>query len=334
MQTRGLADFRADYNVWRKDLAQQLGIREAELERLELTGEVPEDILQKLTAEYHLPEGYFTEDAERAAVLAAAAERYEPKKPLAYFFKISLVWTLLVGVAVYVVTLPSYVAALFDYSVNDFFTAITNICLCVVNIVSGIYLGSHIVKKTNFRGSIADYEFLYPYFPNIAVAGLNAVFSLILSTDSRALSESVPDGLRYLTSGTEMASMFLPVIFSVFALVISTVLSLLFLAYFLDTAARAQGPERDKRLKILCGIVLGSRVLSYIVQMVGGGFFTADALSWTVRVLSFLLLLAVLYGVLFGAQKSPRFKTLWLTVLPIVAMALPTLFSVIRQLQS
>jgi len=332
MQTRGLADFRADYNVWRKDLAQQLGIREAELERLELTGEVPEDILQKLTAEYHLPENYFTEDTQRAAVLAAAAERYEPKKPLAYFFKTSLLWYILVGLAFYVVTLPSYVAAFFDYSVNDFFTVIIDICICAVNIVSGIYLGSHIVKKTNFRGSIAEYEFLYPYLPSRAGSVFSAVNSLIFA-DLKASSASASGGLGDLTGEPEIFSAFLPMIFPSFALVVSTVICVTFLGYLLDTAARTEGSEKEKRLKILCAVVLASEVFSYVVKMISGSFFQADALTWINRVLSFLLLLAVLYGVLFGTQKSPRLKPLWLTVLPIVAMALPTVFSVIRQLQ-
>ena len=44
LKTRGLADFRAEYNIWRKALAEELNLREGELERLELTGEVPETI--------------------------------------------------------------------------------------------------------------------------------------------------------------------------------------------------------------------------------------------------------------------------------------------------
>ena len=35
LKTRGLADFRAEYNIWRKDLAEELNLREGELERLE-----------------------------------------------------------------------------------------------------------------------------------------------------------------------------------------------------------------------------------------------------------------------------------------------------------
>ena len=76
LKTRGLADFRAEYNIWRKALAEELNLREGELERLELTGEVPETVAKRLTEKYALPENYFTEDIERAAVLAAAAERY------------------------------------------------------------------------------------------------------------------------------------------------------------------------------------------------------------------------------------------------------------------
>lgn len=323
MKTRGLADFRAEYNIWRKDLAEQLGLREAELERLELTGEVPEAILQALTAEYQLPQDYFTEDVERAAVLAAAAERYEPKTPLAYFFKTAFLWYLFLGVVMYAVTLPSTIAVFFSYEISGSFILLENICIQIINIVSGIYLGSHILKKTNFRGSIAAYEFLYPYLPGMAVAGIYSILSLVFRT--------TPNALPNLFAYADVFSVVKPQLLTLLFSAVFVVLSIVYLAFLLDTAARAQGAEKEKRLKILCGIALGSQVLSYIAQMVGGNFFTADALTWTVRVLSFLLLLAVLYGVLFGAQKSPRSNTLWLTVLPIVAMALPMVVSCIRQ---
>ena len=162
LKTRGLADFRAEYNIWRKALAEELNLREGELERLELTGEVPETVAKCLTEKYALPENYFTEDIERAAVLAAAAERYEPKNPFAYFLKVAFVWELLVGLAFYLLTLPSAVSVSLNQVVSAGLTVIETVCLGIVNIVAGIYLGSHIIKKTNFRGSIADYEFLYP----------------------------------------------------------------------------------------------------------------------------------------------------------------------------
>lgn len=317
LKTRGLADFRAEYNIWRKALAEELNLREGELERLELTGEVPETVAKCLTEKYALPENYFTEDIERAAVLAAAAERYEPKNPFAYFLKVGFIWELLLGCAGYILNLPLFISSFFNQSVSDNLFAIETVCLGIVQIVSGIYLGSHILKKTNFRGSIADYEFLYPYLPGI-VGGLFTgllprTTPLFANGDSPLLSsESV--GLRFTFS------------------LLSAAMGIIFLAFLLDTAARADGADKDKRLKILCAVVLAAQCLSYLVPILRGSFFEADLLSWIRRVLSLLLLLAVLYGVLFGVRKNPRFKTLWLTVLPILAMAVPTVFAVIKTL--
>ncbi|MGN0571730.1 MAG: hypothetical protein ACI4K9_06090, partial [Candidatus Fimenecus sp.] len=308
MKTRGLADFRAEHNIWRKDLAEELHLREGELERLELTGEVPEDAAQFLTEKYALPENYFTEDIERAAVLAAAAERYEPKNPFAYFLKVGFIWELLVGLVFYLLTLPSAVSVYLNYTVSDNLLMIETICLCIVQIVSGIYLGSHIIKKTNFRGSIADYEFLYPYLPGI-VGGL--------------LTGLLPHTAQLWADADSMWSMAFSVGFSFTFSLLSAAMGIFFLAFLLDTAARADGVDKDKRLKILCAVVLVSKCLAYLGLIISGSFFEADLLSWINRVLSFLLLLAVLYGVLFGAKKNPRFKTLWLTVLPILALAVP-----------
>ncbi|MGN0519390.1 MAG: hypothetical protein ACI4LB_01490, partial [Candidatus Fimenecus sp.] len=279
MKTRGLADFRAEHNIWRKDLAEELHLREAELERLELTGEIPEDVAQFLTGKYALPENYFTEDIERAAVLAAAAERYEPKNPFAYFLKVGFIWELLVGLVFYLLTLPSAVSVYLNYTVSDNLLMIETVCLGIVQIVSGIYLGSHIVKKTNFRGSIADYEFLYPYLPGI-VGGL---FAGLLSNKMPSFADA--DSLWGAATSVWLLSL------------LGAALEITFLAFLLDTAARTDGADKDKRLKILCAVVLVAQCLSYLVSILRGSYFEADLLSWVDRALSFLLLLAVLYGV-------------------------------------
>ncbi len=317
LKTRGLADFRAEYNIWRKALAEELNLREGELERLELTGEVPETVAKCLTEKYALPENYFTEDIERTAVLAAAAERYEPKNPFAYFLKVAFVWELLVGLAFYLLTLPSAISVSLNQVVSAGLTVIETVCLGIVIIVSGIYLGSHILKKTNFRGSIADYEFLYPYLPGIVGSLLTGL---------------VPHTAQRLTDADSIGSMAFSVGLGFTVSLFSAVIGIFFLAFLLDTAARADGADKDKRLKILCAVVLASKCFSYLGLIVRGSFLEADLLSWVYHALSLLLLLAVLYGVLFGVRKNPRFKTLWLTVLPIAAMAVPTVFTVIKTL--
>ena len=142
----------------------------------------------------------------------------------------------------------------------------------------------------------------------------------------------VPHTAQRLTDADSIGSMAFSVGFGFTVSLFSAVIGIFFLAFLLDTAARADGADKDKRLKILCAVVLAAQCLSYLVPILRGSFFEADLLSWIRRVLSLLLLLAVLYGVLFGVRKNPRFKTLWLTVLPILAMAVPTVFAVIKTL--
>lgn len=317
MATRTLAQFRAEKNIWRKDLAGRLGMTEGELERLELTGEVPEELAQRLIEIYCLPETYFTEDVDYIRAVEAAEQRKTPEKPLAYFIKVSLVWYLLVGVVLYLVTVPSAISVFLDYSIPPFFSTLEAFCVMLITAFSGIYLGSHLIKKTNFRGNIADFEFLYPILPSAATAWFSSLIAKSVSTVSGDFANP------FTMIGTGLV---LPLV----ALLLCT----LYLAFFLDAAALADGAEKEKRLKVLCGVALGGQLLSYIVSIAFGDFWEASAIGWVNRVLTFLLLLAMLYGVIFGAKRQPQLKKLWYVVLPLLAQLLPTSISMIADLVS
>ena len=73
MSTRTIAKFRAEHEIWRKDLAKVLEVPEEELERLETAGKVPPEIAAKITEAYHLPPDYFTVDFEAEEVKAREA---------------------------------------------------------------------------------------------------------------------------------------------------------------------------------------------------------------------------------------------------------------------
>ena len=95
MATKTLAQFRAERKLWRKDVAQTLGISEEELEALERSPEVPPEIAAKITAAYNLPPDYFAVDLDAMAAAAVQAQKKVPQNPLAYFYKVSWVWQLL-----------------------------------------------------------------------------------------------------------------------------------------------------------------------------------------------------------------------------------------------
>lgn len=315
MATRTLAQFRAEQNIWRKDLADQLGITEGELERLELTGEVPEEMAQRLIESYRLSKTYFTEDVDYIRAVEAAAQRKTPEKPLAYFIKVSFVWYLLLTLLSSLIQQPVWFSAFFDYTVSPLFSVLGAFCNVVITAVSGIYLGSYLIKKTNFRGNVADFEFLYPLLPTVAV---NWIITLI----SRLFLQ---------ISGTLMV-LITPILSGVLVSLIGFLLQMFFLAFLLDAAALTDGAEKDKRLKVLCGIALGGRILSYLISIAFGDFWDSTAIGWVTRILNFLFLLATLYGVLFGAKRHPQLKKLWYTILPLLTMLVPSCISLIADL--
>lgn len=313
MRTRGLAEFRVEYNVWREHLAEDLHMTEQEVEQLEQSGVVPETAVPILTEAYGLPADYFTEDLDALAIQEPVNI---PKKPFAYFYKVSFVYQLLFALIASVLITSLVAVSLEDIASNAVITAVTAVLSCAVEILAGICLSAYILKKTGFRGKIAEFKFLYLYLSGNAVA--------VLSTLMQNLNVTVKENVSSLPMGAVFG--YLAVLW------LFVFLNPLAMAYLLDAAARTDAQEQNKRLKILSLVILASVVLSYVVRLIDGSLFLQSALEWISCALSFLLLLAVLYGVLFGVRKNPRFKTLWLTVLPIAAMALPTVFTVIKTL--
>ena len=306
MATRTLADFRAEYNIWRKDLAQKLGISEAQLERLELTGEVPQAVADTLTAAYGLPETYFTEDADLAHVIQEAALRKSPKRPLAYFCKVSVVWYALLMLAAFVFVLPTALMKAPNQVMSSMFYVTERFCFWAIVAFSGIYLGSHILQKTNFRGDVGTYEFLYPYFlSTLALSGIWGLRRWFAPNASFI-------GALFAGGGWTSVALLLGVI-------VLSVLLCVFLVLFLDTAALERGVQKQKRLWILCAVVLVVQGLSLVLYLFD------DTLHGEFCILRTCLLLIVLGGVLVGTKYLPQFKTLWYTVLPLTAMLLPEL---------
>lgn len=314
MTTRTLSDFRAEQNIWRKDLAEQLEMPETQLERLELTGEVPQAIADKLIEAYHLPETYFTEDVDYVRAVQAAALRKSPKRPLAYFCKVSVIWYLLLSIVSAVFEMPAMLAALMDYAVSPLFEVFKQFCLGVIVAFSGVYLGSHILRKTNFRGDIGTYEFLYPYFLMNLQNGILAVFYRLFTPE------------KYVSDALLSDEVFTSIAVRTVIELIVAVLVCTFLVLFLDTAALERGPQKQKRLWILCAVVLAVRGLALVLALI------QDGMHWNFNILRFVLLLAVLCGVLFGAKRLPKAKTLWYTALPLAAMLLPELWTLVNSL--
>lgn len=312
MATRTLADFRAEHNVWRKDLACLLSISEAELAQLEEEKEVPADIAQKIIDAYRLPADYFTvdPDALAAAQRAAAAQsaRITPEKPIPYLMKVGFVWMLLVMLVQTAITMPFSFLSAAGAGIAQFLDVVYDIATAAIMLSSGIPLSRYIIKNTTFRGRIADFALLYAFVPTAAISWISMPFS-VCATEAGVLSSW---GFTYMLVG-------LPAL----------VLELVFLAFFLKSAAEADDEKGRRNMTILLAVCMGGKVLYYILWAVLGNFSAYTALGWANFVIRFVLFAAIIYGAAFGIYKQPKLKKLWLTALPVAYYVIPEALSIV-----
>ena len=316
MAKRTLAQFRAEQNIWRKDLAQLLSISETEVAQLEAADEVPADVAQKIIEAYRLPADYFTVDvdalvaAQRAA--AAQAARVTPEKPIPYLMKIGFVWMLLVALVQAMLLLPSsFISVLSEGSTAEPLDTLFNFCSSAVSLCSGLLLSRYITKHTTFRGRIADFSLLYAFVPTAAISWISMPFSM------RATEAGVSSswGFAYMLVGIP-----------------ALVLELVFLAYFLKSAAEADTEKGHKTMTILLAVCMGGKVLYYILWAVLGNFSAYAALGWANFAIRFVLFAVIIYGAAFGIYKQPKLKKRWLLALPIAYYVIPDVLSIVDKL--
>lgn len=315
MAKRTLAQFRAEQNIWRKDLAQLLSISEAEVAQLEAADEVPADTAQKIIETYRLPADYFAVDVDAlaAAQCAAAAQaaRVTPEKPIPYLMKIGFVWMLLVELVQAMLLLPSSFISVLSEGRTEPLDTLFSLCSSAVSLCSGLLLSRYITKHTTFRGRIADFSLLYAFVPTAAISWISMPF-FVRATEAGVLSSW---GFAYMLVG-------LPAL----------VLELVFLAYFLKGADEADTEKGRKTMTILLAVCMGGKVLYYILWAVLGNFSAYTALGWVSFAVRFVLFAAIIYGAAFGIYKQPKLKKLWLLALPIAYYVIPDVLSFVDRL--
>lgn len=311
MATRTIAKFRAEHEIWRKDLATVLEVPEEELERLETAEEVPPEIAAKITEAYHLPPDYFTVDFEAEEVKAREAVKALPKSPFRYFFGVALVWRLVFGLISAAVLLPSKYFSAFGFEVASLYFYLETVCTAVITLVSGIYLSSYIRKKTKFYGDILNYEFLYPYLSSMASAWVTSLFNWLV--------------LQILNQATYFYNSLLLALPSA---VIGLIISALFTAALLETAITEPEEKKTQRLRLLLGAAVGSYILATVFSFLAYGPSGGEFSPYLSYGTEFFLLGMVVVCTFIGAKQAPDRRKRWLTIPPAIALLLPQLISI------
>ena len=309
MAKKTLYAFRAENGIWREELSKKIGVDEATLKQIEDEPEVPQEIAEKVIVAYGLAEDYFTVDPKD--------KRYKPKNPFKYFLKVSLAWELLIGLIFGVVMLPTTMAGVFGSGDNPLYDLLEIVCKALVIAFSGVYLTSYIVKKTVYGKQITQYDYIYPYLPAQIVLCLEIIVQLVPVIFSKKTD-----------------SLILPIVVGAVYGFVALIIQGMFTAVLLKSRVEEDEKKRTKTVKKLSVLaILSTTIYSLFVvsaSMASNGIIAPLKLATLCVELVFLIFVA--FGIVVGQKRFPKLNKIWFTVLPLMAMLVPTFITVIDML--
>ena len=328
MATRTLAQFRAERKLWRKDVAQTLGISEEALEALERSPQVPPEIAQKITAAYNLPPDYFAVDLDAVAAAAVQAQKKTPQNPLAYFYKVSFVWQLLIGLLMGVVNSIPTVVQVATGDIPEILVNLFGLVTVTLELVAGFLLCRYILQKTTFAGDISKLKWLIVPLSSFGTPVISGIALFFMPTE-QDLTASLDNNNMFAFFGNFTGSF----IFGLVGLFIAP----LFMAGILWVASMEDGEVRRKKQKMLFWAMFASLTLYRVLHvlyyvLIAHESVTASASTWVWKAFWYLLAVAVLLGATFGPKKLPKCNTVWLVALPVVYYMLSSVINLVRSI--
>ncbi len=321
-----LVDFRAEKGLYLKDLAVALEMTEDELRTIEESGNVPEEIGQRLILQYSLPEDYFAEP------IKVQVAKKNPSNPLTYFFGVTLVWGIITGL---VSTLPSFIHQTIltmvsfassgnfmeenypTFLVSGPINAIINYFPTVVSIVSGIFLVKYLLKHTNYVGELKKYQFVYPVLPDAPILCVSMLLGLITQT---VLEKSLESS----SFESSHNSMFALLGINGITLVISIGMSLLssfICAKLLYSAVFDNGEKGKKLLRTIAIFATISYVLTAIMYVVRTlTFDDYNLVMMITNIIGYVLGIVLAWSLVLVKTDNKKVEILVYTVLPVLAI--------------
>ena len=326
MATKTLAQFRAERKLWRKDIAQTLGISEEALEALERSPQVPPEIAQKITAAYNLPPDYFAVDLDAVAAAAVQAQKKAPQNPLAYFYKVSFICWILVGALqalLIAVESAVFISGYFSSIVNS----LTSIIHTAISITGGVLLCRYITKKTTFAGDIPQIGIALAVLPSYATQCISGLLMFFTTTSFTTAQTGTSAWLSEI--GWAIAY---------YALLLMQVFILpLFSAGILWVASMNEGAVRRKKRWMLYGAILVSLTLAFMEKVIW--YQVAPLIrgavpvsGWFSEISLYILNVFVVIVAAIGPQELPKLNVLWYTVCPLAITGVILMYSLLQSI--
>jgi hypothetical protein len=208
-------------------------------------------------------------------------------------------------------------AGVFGSGDNPLYDLLEIVCKALVIAFSGVYLTSYIVKKTVYGKQITQYDYIYPYLPAQIVLCLEIIVQLVPVIFSKKTD-----------------SLILPIVVGAVYGFVALIIQGVFTAVLLKSRVEEDEKKRTKTVKKLSVLaILSTTIYSLFVvsaSMVSNGIIAPLKLATLCLELVFLIFVA--FGIVVGQKRFPKLNKIWFTVLPLMAMLVPTFITVIDML--
>ena len=307
-----LGEFRAERGLYLKDVAEKIGVSEEELQSVEDSYLVPDEIAEKLVAAYNLPENNFAKPIYKSKTVT--------KK---YFLKIAFIYEIILALIGAIPSIISGILLAFSvildvYDLEQASTFVLDYSFLLTPIaatVGSILLGKYLTEKSGYIGDFNRYRFLYATIPVAASAAITSFAGLIIGLITDFMRDN-PDGFL---------SVVYTVVISVVSLIFSlmgTVLITIVLSMLMGIAIEQNPEKRRKSFKTIAIIVTVSALLAFIIEQVSEYIlFPPYVFTFHMDFLPYALNIVIVWLVYSITESSNPKKEKWaFKILPLLSI--------------
>ncbi|MBO5334113.1 MAG: helix-turn-helix domain-containing protein [Clostridia bacterium] len=299
-----LLEFRAERGLYIKDVAEKIGMDESELQEIENSGLVPDEIAEKLVVAYDLPSNDFAKPIMKS--------KKEIKK---YFTKVACLFEIILPfigtIPIVIGTVFVFIASMCDsdtmFDIAGYIGNFSILWYLFVTTIGCVKLGDYLTKRSGLLGDFNKHKFLYYVIPRGATAFISSISDAIVSygnNDVRYVSYWICNGFDILLS------------------LISIVLTVFVLVVLMQNSNERNIVKRRKTFKTIAIVVTVSALVAFLFDGLTDYIIYGSFLYFSpIQELPFYIVdIVIVWLVYFLKESNHKMERLVFVILPIISI--------------
>lgn len=249
-----------------------------------------------------------------------------PKEIKKYFFKVSVVFeiilTLMVFLPIAVGFILELVGMIFDnyalIGISEYIVNIVLIWALIVITFGCIKLGKHLTKKSGCLGEFNKHKFLYYVVPRSAISFISTLSTTVLFFGS----DYMEDASYWSSRGLNLLLSFISIVLTIFVMTV------------LMNNSIEQNPEKSRKtFKVIAIIVTVSALAGYVLDGIADymEFGIYNGLSPIQDFLFLCIDIAIVWLVYSIKESNPKIEKIAFVILPIISLWGPEILKILTK---